>query len=396
MEMNDEKKIKGEVSRRKCNTSDASFADIPLEIQIDILSRLRPNLLSTCECVSKYWNDTLTTRAFLLKHSRSYDKHSKLAFVVRSIIWGKETVISFELNDDNTPKTEETKTVLKPNTTASYLITGRDEYFTDFYPVSCCFYMSNICNELFCLFNPSSTRVGLLNIRTRDFIRLPSVTIKSVDGFRFWYALGFDPVHKVLKVLSIYGSRTKDGTTKAAILTVGSKYWNPIDNETLPSSLVEQLPSWNTTNSHYLDGVIYFVHRTRISYKVLVLTVFAFDLNSEVFRDNELVTRHLENKRFRHYLTSLKECPTLFIWKINDDWTEEVEEYWILFDHKNPNSAWKRRNSTNHNCSLKLPYDFYWPANTGGTTLMREYSERTNSKFSSYLLYDLENYFAIE
>ncbi|XP_074270613.1 putative F-box protein At1g32420 [Silene latifolia] len=376
MEMNVEQKIEGRVKRRNCNASNASNADVPEEIQIEILSRLPPKSLSRCKCVSKHWNDTLTIQAFWLRYSRSYDKHPKLAFVLHSSVWGKESVISFELNDDNTPKAE----------TTSSLIRGKDEYFTDFIPLSNYFYMSNICNDLICLFIPSSTCVGLLNIKTRDFIRLPAITIKPVNQL-FWYALGFDPVQQVFKVLNIsYKSGNKEcstATTKAAILTVGSKYWNSIDYESLPSSV----PGWST-NSLCLDGVIYYVHQNTID-NVTVITVVAFDLNREAFRDNLFVktpTRHIPSK---YYLTSLKECPTLFIWKMRS----EVEQ-WTLFNHKNPNAAWKRRNFT-HNFPMMVPYDGRNIPVAGGSTLLH-HRKSIDSECSWYsLLYDLEN-FAIE
>ncbi|XP_074270653.1 putative F-box protein At1g46984 [Silene latifolia] len=379
MEMNVEQKIKGNVRRRNCNTSDASFVDIPEEIQIDILSRLTPKSLLRCRFVSKHWNDTLTIKTFLLKHSRSSDKHSKLGFVAPLNSWRKGSVISFDLNDDNTPKTTE------------FRIRANDVYFTDDFPMNN-YYMSNICNDLICLFNPYSMRSGLINLKTRDFTHLPTITMKSEELFKSWYVLGFDPVHKVFKVLSIiYGS-----TTKAAILTVGSKYWNPIDYKYLPSSLIKKSPPlWITINSICLDGVIYWVPNYAID-NLIVLTVVAFDLNREVFKEYEHVTTPMSDKLFRFYLTSLKERPTLFIWKIKSDDTQEVEQ-WTLFNHKNPNAAWKMRNITSHNFPIMVPQsldEISQKAVAGGSTLL-QFSIWINSECSWYLWYDLEK-FALE
>ncbi|XP_074270679.1 putative F-box protein At1g46984 [Silene latifolia] len=376
MEMNVERKVKGRVKRRMCDTRTASNANITEEIQIDILSRLPPKSLSRFKCVSRHWNDTLTIQAFLLKHSRSYNKHPKLAFVEHSTCWSKGSVISYELNDDNSPKTTTPR------------IRGHDVYFTNFF-MSNSFYKSNICNDLICLFHPFSTCVGLLNIKTRDFIRLPAITIKSGDRFRFGYALGFDPVQKVFKVLcSIYRSTNKGYTTKAAILTVGSKYWNPIDLKSLPSSETKKSALRSITDSLCLNGVIYWVHQNTTSCfgNFIVLTVVAFDLNSEAFRDNELVTTPIKSQR-QYYLTSLKECPTLFIWNnMQFDETDEVEQ-WTLFNHKNTNAVWKKKNFTN-NFSIEVA------TIAGGSTLL-QYSKWINSEYSWYLLYDLEK-FAIE
>ncbi|XP_074270661.1 putative F-box protein At3g52320 [Silene latifolia] len=382
MEMNVEQKIQGEVTRRECNTSDVSFVDIPEEIQLDILSRLPPKSLSRCQYVSKHWNHTLTIQAFFLKHSRSYDKHSKLAYVARFNNWRNGSVISFDLNDDNTPKT------------AGSLVIGRDVYFADF-PMTNYFHMSNICNDLICLFDKDSTFAGLINIKTRDFIRLPAITIKSEGPFRLWYALGFDPVHKVFKVLSIiYESTIKEGTTtRAAILTVGSKHWNPINYKCLPSSLIKKSPRRTIINSLCLDEVIYWVHKNTID-NVSVLTVGSFDLNREAFRDTELVTTPMKDWTFRYYLTFLKECPTLFICKMKNYYTGEVKvEQWTLFNHKNPNAAWKRRIFTTTDFPKEVTYGYYGIPVAGGSTVI-QYSKSidSNHECSWYLSYDLEDF----
>ncbi|XP_074270673.1 putative F-box protein At3g52320 [Silene latifolia] len=381
-------------SSMELNTGAASDSDdIPEEIKIEILTRLPSKSLSRLKRVSKHWNDTLTIQAFLVRHSRSYDKHPKLAFVARSSIWGQDYVISFELNDDNTPKTT-TFPVATAKTTDS-LIRGKTLSSTDF-PMSNYLYMSNICNDLICLFNPNSTFIGLLNIRTRDFIKLPAITKKYVRSFKYWYALGFDPGHKVFKVLGMtYGRITSKECTNAVILTIGSNYWNPIDYKCFPSSLTKSLAWRSTTNSRCLDGVIYWVHKNTID-DVIVLAVFAYDLNCEAFRDYELVKTPMRDRTFRYYLTSLKERPTLFIWKIKNRDTEEVEQ-WTLINHKNPNAAWKMRNFTNHNFPIPVPYGSSSDDTpvAGGGILLLQYWKSINSECSEYLSYDLEN-FAIE
>ncbi|XP_074270657.1 putative F-box protein At5g15670 [Silene latifolia] len=329
-----------ELNVEHCNMGAASDADdIPEEIKIEILTRLPSKSLSRCKCVSKHWDDTLTIQAFLVRHSRSYDKHPKLAFVARSSIWGQDYVISFELNDDNTPKTT-TLPVAKPKTTDS-LIRGKKLSSSDF-------------------------------------------------------PMRFDPGHKVFKVLGMtYGRITSKECTNAVILTIGSNYWNPIDYKCFPSSLTKSLAWRSTTNSHCLDGVIYWVHKNTID-DVIVLTVFAYDLNCEAFRDYELVKTPMQDRTFRYYLTSLKKRPTLFIWKIKNRDTEEVEQ-WTLFNHKNPNAAWKMRNFTNHNFPIPVPYgsSFDDTPVAGGGILLLQYWKSINSECSEYLSYDLEN-FAVE
>ncbi|XP_074270614.1 putative F-box protein At1g53550 [Silene latifolia] len=390
--MNVEQTIQGEVRRQKSDTSDVSFADIPEEVQIDILSRLSPTSLSRCKCVSKHWNDSLTIQAFLLKRSIAYNKHPKRAFVARSISYREGSVVSFELNDDNTPKTMmRTVETATTTTTTTPMIRGRHVYF-NYFLMNNSFDMSDICNDLICLFQQSSTLVGLLNIRTGDFIQLPAITSIKSDGYvsRSWYALGFDPVHNVFKVLSIIYKRTsKECTKKAAILTVGSKYWNPIDYKCLPSSVTKSFPWQSTTNSLCLDGMIYWVHVNNVG----GLTVTAFDLNRETFRDHELVMTSTRDGAFRYYLTSLKERPTLFVWKV---YGEEVEQ-WTLFNHKNPNAAWKSRNLTKHNFPKMTLYGFPGVIVAGSSTLLH-YSDQLdgiNLEYWWYSWYDLEN-FALE
>ncbi|XP_074270632.1 putative F-box protein At3g52320 [Silene latifolia] len=379
MEMNIKRNPRRRVKRRKSDTSNASIPHIPDEIQIEILSWLPFKSLSRCKCVSKHWNDTLTIQAFLVKHSRSYDKHSKLAFVACSTIWSEGSIISIKINDDNARKTTDS------------WINGHDEYFTDL-PTKNDIFMSNICNDLICLFDPNTTRASLLNIKTRDFICLPAITIKSVDPFKFWYALGFDPVNKVFKVLSIIYESTRKCAKKAAILTVGSKYWNPIDYKSLPSSVTKKLPMCSSTNNLCFDGVIYWV-REKIIKAVKVLTVAAFDLNREASRQFELVRIPVSGRPFKYYLTSLKDCPTLFIWKVESHDTREVEQ-WTLLNHKNPmNATWKMWKFTNDNFR-KMNYEI---AVAGGSILVqfvgwidpRGLCQRRQFLYSSY---DLENF----
>ncbi|XP_074270631.1 putative F-box protein At1g60370 [Silene latifolia] len=342
MDVNLEQKPKGGDKRRKGNTGDASIEDIPDEIKIEILSRLPSTSLSRYKCVSRHWNNTLTIQAFLLKHSRSYGKHPKLGFVKRSARWGKTAVISFELNSDNTPKTM-IPIVTNPKR-SDYGIIGQDVYFAYNFLMNNYFHMSNICNDLICLFNLSSTCVGLLNLKTGDFIHLPPITMKSVKHCILRYALGFDPVRKVFKVLcSIYPNTGID----VVILTVGSKYWKPIDSKSLPRSLINKNSPWRSIlNSLCLNGVIYWVHQHIVNPVVIVPTVVAFDLNREALIDNELVAIRLGTYR-PYYLTCLKERPTLLIWKTESDETEEVVEQWTLFNQKTPNATWKMRNCTN-------------------------------------------------
>ncbi|XP_074270924.1 putative F-box protein At1g53550 [Silene latifolia] len=231
---------------------------------------------------------------------------------------------------------------INPSTEEVFL--GYQKYFTD-HLMACNAYMSNLCNDLICLYDESSTSVGLLNVRTEDYIHLPAITMDSVDQFiRFWYALGFDPVNKVFKVLSI-NNRSKGYGTKAAILTLGSDNWKTIEYECLPCSMTVDSRHWSSNNSFCLDGVIYWVNETEIDRYAIMLTVVAFDLNSETFRDYELVVE--DAGTFRYYLTSLKGCPTLFIWKEEND---EIQQL-TFFNHKNLNAAWSRRSFTSHDFS---------------------------------------------
>ncbi|XP_074270690.1 putative F-box protein At2g02030 [Silene latifolia] len=267
--------------------------DIPEEILIDILSRLPPESLSKCKSVSKHWNDTLIIQAFMLKHSRSYDKHSKLAFVAHRPFNEKTSVLSFDLSNRTSSRTME-------------IIGHRDRSTDTLFDNYICNDMSNICNELVCLFNQFSTRVGLLNIRTHEFIHLPAVTIQRLGpGILgpsiFLYALGYDPVSKVYKVLSIYGGRYVC-RTKAAIFTLGSKHWKPVE--------YKFLNCWRCNNKLCLDGVIYWVNDNQID-GAKVVTVVAFDLNRELFIDYELdsipynkaIALSAETRQLNYYLS---------------------------------------------------------------------------------------------
>ncbi|XP_074270682.1 F-box protein DOR-like [Silene latifolia] len=385
--------------------SDASFEDIPSELQIEILSRLPPKPLSRCECVSKHWNDTLTIQAFFLKHSRSYDKYSKFAFMVYSTILAYNSVFSFELSDNNSPNT---KSVTVPKTTkldirnnwmlnisTEEVIIGKHECFTN--DLVRKRNMSNICNDLVCLFDYHSTHVGLLNLKTKDFIHLPALTSKNVGRITSWHALGFDLVNKVFKVLSIY-----DGSKecKAAILTLGSKHWKPVEYK-LPGYAATSTKKRNTNNRFYLDGVIYWVNENNEIDGTSVLTVVSFDLNLEVFTYYMVDTIPIEDvNKIRYYLTSLKGYPTLFIWKTRSDVILQL----TLLNHENPKAAWNRRSFIARDFPKDFDYGSLWTCVAGGSILLDsvqpieslvEPQEQDKSRLSCYLWYDLEK-FAVE
>ncbi|XP_074270686.1 putative F-box protein At1g46984 [Silene latifolia] len=370
--MNVEQKIEGGVKRRKCHTSNASITNIPEELQIVILSRLPPKVLSRCQYVCKHWNTTLTIQAFMLRHSRSYDEHSKLAFVAHWTSEGSNSILSYEfLNNNspanttrNVPKTTKMCRVVKNIWTMEVIteevIIGHHERFTVVTDALLNGYMSNICNDLICHNGYISTNVGLLNIKTQDFIHLPAITTKGSKGrIAYWYALGFDPESKVYKVLSIYGGK-EGGHTKAAILTVGSKHWKPVE--------YEFLRFWRRNNMFCLDGVIYWVNDYEI-HGASVVHVVAFDLNREVFRDymlDTIIPIKDNVETIKYYLTSLKGNPTLFIWQ---KYTDEIQQL-TLFNHKNPKATWNRRSFIAHDFPKDFPYGCHRTWVAGGSILL--------------------------
>ncbi|XP_074270943.1 putative F-box protein At1g46840 [Silene latifolia] len=373
--------------------NEASFVDIPEELQINILSRLSPKPLSICKRVSKHWNTTLTVQAFMLKNCLSYDKHSKLAFVAHWTTKGYDSVLSFELSPKTTKVSVENSRTMEIRT--AEVIIGHHVRFNE--ALIGKHNKSNICNHLICLFDQFSTRVGLLNLKTQDFINLPAVTTESAGCNRFWYALGFDPVSNVYKVLSIYGG-SKVCRTKAAIFTLGSSHWKPIENKFLGSAVIMNWRYWRSNDSLCLDGVIYWVNEIEI-HGGRVLTVIAFDLKSEVFTDYKLYTIPIKDaETIKYYLTSLKGNPTLFIWqKFND----EIQQL-TLFNHKNPKGAWYRKSFIAHDFPKEFPYGCRWTRVAGGSILLQhpeepirsllKPKEEDNPLLSRYIWYNLENF----
>ncbi|XP_074270691.1 putative F-box protein At2g02030 [Silene latifolia] len=385
------------------NDTEFKFEDLLEDLQIYILARLPRKLLSRCKCVSKHWNTTLTIQAFMFRHSRSYGKPSKLAFVTHySETKGSVSVLSFELCDKYTTPNRKTLTV--PKTTkierdTEEIIIGQYKRFSE--ALFRRHAKSNICNDLICLFGYSSPNVGLLNLRTQDFIYIPPLTRQRVGSIRVWYALGFDPVNMVYKILSIYGG-TKLCPTTAAIFKIGSKHWKPVEYKFLRCAATRNWDYWKRNNSFCLDGVIYWVNDNE-TLGGNVLTVVAFDLNHEVFTDYKLDTIPIKDvKKIRYYLTSLKGCPTLFVWKEESD---EIQQL-TLFNHKNPKATWNRRNFTSDDFPRNFPYGGanWWNFVGGGSILLQPVKpiknsvksrEHDKSLLSWHRWYDLEN-FAIE
>ncbi|XP_074270618.1 putative F-box protein At1g53550 [Silene latifolia] len=383
------------------------FENFPEEIQIYILSLLPPKQLSRCKRVSKYWNTTLTIQAFLFRHNLSYDKHSKLVFVAHRMIDGSSSVLSFELSDNNTPKTTKMSVIIKNSrrtdeVSTEEVIIGNHECFSNSLRYHGDSLMSNICNDLICFFDSYSPCFRIFNLKTQDFIQLhvPTINRNSAPWIRYWYALGFDPVSKVYKILSIYGGIRECHTT-AALFTLGlSNHWKPIEYDVVRPTVTMSGNYWRLKNMFCLDGVIYRVDNNELLGDI-VLTVVAFDLNREVFRDYKLVLIPIQDaETIRYYLTSLKGNPTLFIWKMGSD---EIQQL-TFFDHKNPKAAWKRRIFTAHDFPKNFPYGRWGDYVAGGSILLHqvrpfknsaETQEQDNSRLSWCRWYDLEN-FAID
>ncbi|XP_074270619.1 F-box/kelch-repeat protein At3g04660-like [Silene latifolia] len=374
------------------NDTGIKFEDLPEELQIYILSRLPPKSLSICKRVSEHWN-TLTIQVFLLRHSISYDKHSKLAFVKYSTTQGYESVISFELCDNTTTKR---KTMTVPKTTKMRLENSGtiEELIKGHHQRLFCRHMSNICNDLVCLVGRFSPLVGLLNLRTHDFINLPAVPTQNLGRTRYWCALGFDPVNKVYKVLSIYGGGKVCSNSKAAIFTLGrSKHWKPVEFKFLRCAVTMKWDDWKNNNMFCLDGVIYWVNDYEI-HGTRVLTVVAFDLNSEVFTEYKFDTIPIkdgETIRY-YYLTSLKGHPSLFIWKKESD---EIQQL-TLFNHTYPKVTWYRRSFTANDFPKNFPYGRPGTFVAGGSILLQSVKPIESSvepeEQSWYKWSDLENF----
>nr|XP_033508035.1 F-box protein At4g19940-like [Nicotiana tomentosiformis] len=185
-----------------------------------------------------------------------------------------------------------------------------------------------VINGLACLY--TGDQVSLFNISTRELMRLPSSNLYG-EGRSVWYALGFDPVDNVYKLLKV---KTVANRVVYEILTLETSSrstwrWRVLVQEGLPmfSSISGQ--------SYFLNGIIYCKFGEENHYLV-------FDVYKEQFVIFNLprVTSSIRDKFNSNFIVFGQFEGRLALARVKKTQFETVLEVWALEDHQN--SIWSQ------------------------------------------------------
>nr|GME07134.1 putative F-box protein At5g52610 [Ipomoea batatas] len=185
-----------------------SPSNLPSDILVEILKRLRAKTLMKFKCVSKDWFNLIRDSSFAeshLNHARTRPDSSHLLFAFFAI-------------DD------QIQTIYPTNENLSLTSQLPSHNFDeDFQPCS------NVINGLICVCSMRSTqpRIWVLNLTTKEKKPLPHPTLAAAKAYSIpnfclsIFYLGFDPVSNQYKILHHYKQAYE-------VLTLGTETWRPV------------------------------------------------------------------------------------------------------------------------------------------------------------------------
>ncbi|CAN6888453.1 unnamed protein product [Brassica oleracea var. botrytis] len=244
-------------SSRVLNADEESWSEIPIEVVIEIFSRLPLQSIARCRCVSKRW-------ASILRRQDFTD-----LFFTRSLA-RPQLLIAFQRDHRrllflSSPQSRENGS----------LIIAADHHLS-FGRVDRCQIFS-IVNGLFCIRHDrsmnrrSKTRERVLvicNPSTRQSFTLPKM--KTTKRTRFTGFLGYDPIEKQHKVLAM--TNQDDRGEEHQVLTLGTR------NMTWRMAECGIPHSFPRGEGLCINGVLYY---TAVSNSVQMLV--CFDVRSEKY-----------------------------------------------------------------------------------------------------------------
>ncbi|KAI8557003.1 hypothetical protein RHMOL_Rhmol05G0300000 [Rhododendron molle] len=266
------------------STVPRTASNLPLDIIIEILSRLPVETLMRFESVCKTWYDLIKTPHFISKHLQTHSTLNSTSLLVTNNNCETDThQISLLSNDglNNGPISLDLP-----------FLNGRiNEYTGMNYSY---FYIVGICNGLVCIhFSPYVYPLIICNPSTRQFQEIPNEvdynayeTVKRVSlGF------GFHPSANDYKLIRIvlYSTPIRKYNIRADLYVMSTNTWTEIDfnklslflgemNESGEYDRIVQIAGSPATT---LNGVFYWPARIFPTYQVVVMS---FDVGNEVFR----------------------------------------------------------------------------------------------------------------
>ncbi|XP_042017708.1 F-box protein At1g11270-like [Salvia splendens] len=234
------------------------FGELPLEIAIDILSRLPIGTIVWSKLVSKAWRDAIKSHEFVEAHlSKREHKHEHDTFFVKTSFGGSEAYKLLEGYGSSTPTTT---TICRTDTLAEY---------KPLLP-----YSSSVMG-LMLLLGHRSDVFSICNPVTREYVRVPLPPPPNIIDHLFHmhlpkfhrcisYGIGVSKKSKQYKLVYIFGCHG------CHVYTLGTGQWRVGPSPPITEGYFTGGGNWAS-----LDGKLYWVKDME--------NICSFDLESEVF-----------------------------------------------------------------------------------------------------------------
>ncbi|CAA7057320.1 unnamed protein product [Microthlaspi erraticum] len=204
----DEVAMRGSEDEDKDGLCNIAHDHIPLDLTVEILTRLPAKSLKRFQCVSKEWLSTIRNQAFIDSFSSMSQTRSRFLVAVRGNDENRVFLLSSSHKETKIPTTPTPGWFVNPigytclHTTLEMTMSGL--------PVDLV-HCSSV-HGLFALLHPSYPgRFTICNPSTREMITLPDIEATSSGRREQTYLfLGYDPVgkeHKALCSTVLYGER---------------------------------------------------------------------------------------------------------------------------------------------------------------------------------------------
>ncbi|POO01830.1 F-box domain containing protein [Trema orientale] len=245
----------------------ASFADLPEEVVVEIMSWLPPESLLRFICVSKSWyvliNSLVKNTKFVAKHLyNSSNKSSSLVLMCLKNKYSKtqhHEILTIYNDEDNTEQLSYAAKDFEPHKL----------------PGTKFFSAQSHCNGIICLI--SNHNILLCNPATRGKKFLPNPCFHRDLFMTIRVGFGYDSIHNVYKVVRVFGFF---GDLRAEVHTLGSDTcWREIKME------IENKDDYYypTSQQVYCKGVYYWLVSTKYEEHNSNQIVQSFDIHDEEF-----------------------------------------------------------------------------------------------------------------
>ncbi|XP_010519757.1 PREDICTED: F-box protein DOR-like [Tarenaya hassleriana] len=196
---------------------------IPLDLTVDILTRLPVKSLVRFLCVSKGWSSTISGRDFAN------------SFMTRSLTRPR-LLLTFIANNKYVffSLTHPQNSDMESSSVATYV-----------YDMNWSVDWAHPVRGLVCVGSPPN--LAICNPSTNQFITLPKVKTRRKDIHSFF---GYDPIDDQYKVLSMTVAKRREVAEEHQVLTLGTrKTWRMIEST---------FPHWPRIEGLCLNGVLYY------------------------------------------------------------------------------------------------------------------------------------------